>query len=102
MNTNKKRQGLIETLMATLHHFSLDAMVAHGHDISHPLRQAVSFFPPHNSHLYFLFFMFPLAAQLIVLIPILITWCFLFFFLIKYKVGKVAYEVARERGHSPR
>ncbi|KAH0978402.1 hypothetical protein GBA52_028121 [Prunus armeniaca] len=40
MNTNKKRQGLIETLMATLHHFSLDAMVAHGHDISHPLRQA--------------------------------------------------------------
>ncbi|PQQ16893.1 ent-copalyl diphosphate synthase chloroplastic [Prunus yedoensis var. nudiflora] len=74
MNTNKKRQGLIETLMATLHHFSLDAMVAHGHDISHPLRQA-----------------------LIVLIPILITWCFLFFFLIKYKVGKVAYEVARER-----
>nr|XP_017190983.2 ent-copalyl diphosphate synthase, chloroplastic-like isoform X3 [Malus domestica] len=40
MNTNKKRQGLIETLLATIHHFSMDAMAAHSQNISHPLRQA--------------------------------------------------------------
>ncbi|KAB2605326.1 ent-copalyl diphosphate synthase [Pyrus ussuriensis x Pyrus communis] len=40
MNTNKKGQGLIEMLLTTLHCLSLDAMVAHGQDISHPLCQA--------------------------------------------------------------
>ncbi|XP_018506103.2 ent-copalyl diphosphate synthase 1-like [Pyrus x bretschneideri] len=40
VNTNKKGQGLVETLLATLHRLSFDAMVAHGQDISHPLRQA--------------------------------------------------------------
>ncbi|RXI02760.1 hypothetical protein DVH24_002838 [Malus domestica] len=40
VNTNKKEQGLVETLLATLHRLSFDAMVAHGQDISHPLRQA--------------------------------------------------------------
>ncbi|CAN6691476.1 unnamed protein product [Malus baccata var. baccata] len=40
MNTNKKRQELIATLLATIHHFSMDAMAAHRQNISHPLRQA--------------------------------------------------------------
>ncbi|TQD99301.1 hypothetical protein C1H46_015090 [Malus baccata] len=40
VNTNKKEQGLVETLLATLHRLSFDAMVAHGQDISHPLHQA--------------------------------------------------------------
>lgn len=42
LDSNRRVQKLIDTLLRTLNHLSLDALVAHGRDISCSIRRAVS------------------------------------------------------------
>lgn len=43
-NANQTVQELVRTLLETLNHLSLEAIISNGQDISHHLRQAVSYF----------------------------------------------------------